>query len=180
MKKEQLYETLGDINENYIHEAHRTQKHSPVWFKWCAVAACLCLLLIGVLVIVHNRTDIDPAISSSAADVAPMVYINNTLYKQSAKQISYTQKNAEFIYIGVIEIDIANDQSNSTNGVPTENFQSNTPIVGSKVYQYGDDIVIEINGKYWLYEILEDDNSSKEWDDLSEEVKMQLDPNYQP
>lgn len=25
-------------------------------------------------------------------------------------------------------------------------------IVGSEVYRYGDDILIEINGKYWLYE----------------------------
>ena len=35
-----------------------------------------------------------------------------------------------------------------------KNFQANHPIVGAKVYQYGNDIVVEIEGKYWLYEQL--------------------------
>ena len=33
-----------------------------------------------------------------------------------------------------------------------KNFQANHPIVGAKVYQYGDNIVVEFEGKYWLYE----------------------------
>lgn len=35
---------------------------------------------------------------------------------------------------------------------PKENFQANDDIVGAAVYQYGDSIVVEIEGKYWLYE----------------------------
>lgn len=180
MKKEQLYETLGDINENYIHEAHITKKRSTVWLKWGAIAACLCLMLIGVLVILHNGTGNDSVISSSVADVAPMVYINNTLYKQSVKQVSYKEKSDDFVYLGIIKNDLTNDQNIPADGIPTENFQSNTPIIGAEVYQYGDDIVIEMNGEYWLYEVLDNGNDSKAWDDLSEEEKMQLDPNYQP
>ena len=47
MKKEQLYEVLGDINENYINDAHKTvkKKSRPVWVKWGAVAACRLLML---------------------------------------------------------------------------------------------------------------------------------------
>lgn len=47
MKKEQLYEALGDINENYVNEAHLTAKKTarPIWLKWAAMAACLCLVL---------------------------------------------------------------------------------------------------------------------------------------
>lgn len=42
MKKEQLYEVLRDINEDYIEEARRTvRKSRPALFKWAAVAACL-------------------------------------------------------------------------------------------------------------------------------------------
>jgi hypothetical protein len=37
-------------------------------------------------------------------------------------------------------------------GIPKENFQANHPIVGSEVYQYGENIVVGIGGKYWLYE----------------------------
>ena len=35
MKKEQLYEVLGDINENYVNDAHMTAKKSayPIWLK---------------------------------------------------------------------------------------------------------------------------------------------------
>ena len=33
------------------------------------------------------------------------------------------------------------------------NFQANQhSIVGAEIYQYGENIVVEIEGKYWLYE----------------------------
>ena len=67
----------------------------------------------------------------------------------------------DFIYLGVIEKDISNLQGsieteNTLDGIPTENFQANHPIVGSEVYQYGNNIVVEIEGKYWLYEQYEE------------------------
>ena len=40
----------------------------------------------------------------------------------------------------------------SSSEEPKENFQANDDIVGAAVYQYGDSIVVEIEGKYWLYE----------------------------
>ena len=148
-----------------------------------AVAACLCLVLVGAFVMRANNSNYtgdNTVVSSSVADVAPMVYVNNVLYKQSVKQVSYTELKPEFIYVGEIESDITNDQSTSSDGVPAENFQANHPIVGAEVYQYGDDVVIHINGKYWLYEILNDTNNADTWDDLSEEEKMRLDPTYNP
>ena len=46
MKKEKLYETIGDINENYINAAHMTaQKDRPGWHRWGALAACLALVV---------------------------------------------------------------------------------------------------------------------------------------
>ena len=95
---------------------------------------------------------------STIADAPPMVYVNDTLYKQSTKQTSYNELKDDFVYLGVIESDITNLQNNSngnaSDGIPKENFQANHPIVGAKVYQYGNDIVVEIEGKYWLYEQL--------------------------
>lgn len=46
MKKENLYEVLGDIQEEYVNEAHGTAKKKarPVWLKWGAIAACLALI----------------------------------------------------------------------------------------------------------------------------------------
>ncbi len=104
-----------------------------------------------------NQAD-DEMGTSFTADAAPMVYVNDTLYKQSTAQISYAELNEEFVYLGEIESEVANDQSIS-DGVPNKNFQANHSIVGSKIYQYGNDIVIEINGKYWLYENFTDERT---------------------
>ena len=107
-----------------------------------------------------------------------MVCVNGKLYKQSIEQVSYDEIKSEFIYLGKIESDVTNSQTASTNGVPKENFQANHPIVGAEVYQYNVDIVIQINGKYWLYEVLDNENSNETQNELSEEEKKQLDPSY--
>lgn len=80
-----------------------------------------------------------------------MVCINGELYRDVSTQISYTELNEETAYLGKIESEISNSYGVS-DGIPKENFQANHSIVGSEVYRYGDDILIEINGKYWLYE----------------------------
>ena len=105
--------------------------------------------------LLYSQGDI-PVISSTA-DAAPMIYVNGTLYKQSADQTSFDELKDDFVYLGAIESDITDLQGNigagnTLDGVPKENLQANRPIVGSEVYQYGNDIVVRIEGKYWLYE----------------------------
>ena len=49
MKKEKFCELLSDINEKYVLEARtdrRAAKRS-IWIRWSAVAACLCLIMVG-------------------------------------------------------------------------------------------------------------------------------------
>ncbi|WP_286156612.1 hypothetical protein [Parabacteroides goldsteinii] len=125
----------------------------------------------------------DSPVNSSIADAAPMIYVNDTLYKQSTNQISFDELRDDFVYLGVIESDITNLQNNigagnTLDGVPKENFQANHPIVGSEVYQYGNDIVVRIEGKYWLYEAIGDSTLDKQ-SELSQEEKMQLDPSHE-
>lgn len=101
----------------------------------------------------HNNSVTTPDI----ADAAPMIYVNDTLYKQSTSQTSFNELKDDFVYLGVIESDVTNfqgtnDAGNYLDGIPKENFQANHPIVGSEVYQYGENIVVGIGGKYWLYE----------------------------
>ena len=55
MKKEQLYEVLGDIDENYIANARKIQKKKSIvtrsaFLKWGGMAACLCLMIVAVFV----------------------------------------------------------------------------------------------------------------------------------
>ena len=48
MKREKFCELLGEINENYVKEAETIKKaKKPVWVKWGAMAACLCLVVVG-------------------------------------------------------------------------------------------------------------------------------------
>lgn len=53
MKKEKFYELLGEIDENYIEEAHLSveKKTSPIWLKWSSIAVCICLIIIGTVVV---------------------------------------------------------------------------------------------------------------------------------
>lgn len=45
MKKEELFEVLGDIDEAHIKAARvvATRIRKPIWIKWTVLAACLCL-----------------------------------------------------------------------------------------------------------------------------------------
>ncbi len=105
-----------------------------------------------------------------------MVYVNDTLYKQSSDQQGYPEFMDDFVYLGQILSDIANSQSGNTDGVPKENFQANHPVVGCEVYQYGENIVVKINGAYWLY--VKYGGTETNWDELLETEKGQLDPAY--
>lgn len=54
MTNEKLYEVLGDINEKHVKEAREyRQTKKPVWLKWGAMAACLCLV-VGLAISVLN------------------------------------------------------------------------------------------------------------------------------
>ena len=156
MTNEKLYEILGDINEKHVYEArayHKAKK--PIWAKWGAIAACLVLVcVVAIPLFLHNN---DSVTAPGIADAAPMIYVNDTLYKQSTSQTSFNELKDDFVYLGVIESDVTNfqgtnDAGNYLDGIPKENFQANHPIVGAEVYQYGENIVVGIGGKYWLYE----------------------------
>jgi hypothetical protein len=47
MKKEKLYEAIGEINENYISDAHQTakRKSNRAWLQICVMAACFALIV---------------------------------------------------------------------------------------------------------------------------------------
>lgn len=54
MRKEEFAEVLGDISEKHIVDARADRKaQKPVWLKWGAIAACLCLV-IGIAIPVLN------------------------------------------------------------------------------------------------------------------------------
>ena len=111
--------------------------------------------------------------NQGVADAAPMVYVNDTLYIQSSDQKGYPEQKDDFVYLGKILSDITNYQGDGADGIPKENFQANHPVVGCEVYQYGENIVVKINGSYWLY--MKYGEPEINWNDLlTEQEKANL------
>ena len=90
--------------------------------------------------------DLLKALVPISGDIAPMVYVNDTLYQIVDSQPNFADEKNSFNLLGKIESTVSSSEE------PKENFQANDDIVGAAVYQYGDSIVVEIEGKYWLYE----------------------------
>ena len=50
MKSKELFNAIGDSQDSYILDAKNPPtKHTAVWIKWVAMAACICLVAIGVI-----------------------------------------------------------------------------------------------------------------------------------
>ncbi len=161
MNSKKFSEAMSEPDTKYFNEAldYKKKAKKPIRVKWGAAAVCLTIICAAAIYLFSNSND--PIASPGIADAAPMIYVNDTLYKQSALQTSFNELKDDFVYLGVIESDITNfqgtnDAGNYLDGIPKENFQANHPIVGAEVYQYGDNIAVEIKGKYWLYETIEE------------------------
>ena len=62
MKKEQLYEALGEIDETYINNANKSSKKGTVmwfakstWLKFGSMAACFCLMVLAAVFALNNN-----------------------------------------------------------------------------------------------------------------------------
>jgi len=57
MKEERILNVLGKVDEKYIKEADpevKAKRKPPVWTKWAAMAACLCLVIGAVIMFPHT------------------------------------------------------------------------------------------------------------------------------
>ena len=58
MRKEAMFEVLGDLDESYIKDAHNTapvKVKKPVWVKWGSMAACLCLVMVCAVTLFPSK-----------------------------------------------------------------------------------------------------------------------------
>ena len=141
MRKEDFFEVLGELDDDIVKEVKKPMKKKLNWKIWGTVAACLCIM-IGAFVIPHMFRQSN---DSTSGDLSPMVYVNDTLYRGTSSQIDLTGKEVQLVYLGEISSKVSSSQ------YPHENFQANDDIVGCAVYQFGKDIVVEIDGQYWSY-----------------------------
>lgn len=175
MKNEKLLDAIGEVRDEYIQDAEVMPAKRPGWVRWGAIAACCCLLVgsvtlgqqflsqperdsgtpdAGGAVSMMPKPEL-PALESkedSGVDVIPMVYVNDTLFVQSYDGITYSEKKAEFAYLGKIESNVLEYDGND--GTPKENFTTNQSLVDFEVYQYQDNVVLyreDISMGYLLF-----------------------------
>jgi hypothetical protein len=144
MNVKKFSDAMSELDTKYVDEAlnYKKKMKKPAWIKWGVMAACLCLI-ICVATIPHLLSGSNPPVSG---DLAPMIYVNDKLYQYADSQPNLTDKESQFIYLGEIESRVSSSQE------PKENFQANDDIVGATVYQYKNDIVVQIDGEYYLYQ----------------------------
>jgi len=144
MNVKKFSDAMSELDTKYVDEAlnYKKKMKKPAWIKWGVMAACLCLI-ICVATIPHLLSGSNPPVSG---DLAPMIYVNDKLYQYAYSQPNLTDKESQFIYLGEIESRVSSSQE------PKENFQANDDIVGATVYQYKNDIVVQIDGEYYLYQ----------------------------
>lgn len=57
MNKKRFAEAISMVDDKYYEEAanYQRKKKTPVWLKWGAMVACLCLIVTGVLLVPKDR-----------------------------------------------------------------------------------------------------------------------------
>ncbi len=140
-----LLYAIGNIDDSFITEAAEPTAKKNIyahrWMKWGLVACFALILAISVPTLLNfsNRSNI-------SGDIQPMIYVNGEVYGISSEE-PYDSYQSEFVYIGEITSAVDSDE------YPDEEMQSNDKeIIGASVYQYGDDMVVYIDGQYWVYE----------------------------
>lgn len=145
MRKEEFFEVLGELDDDMVEEAKTTGKKKAYQKVWGPIAACFAVVCAAAFCFINLNTEEVPP--QGIADFPPMVYVNDTLYIQSGDQQSYAEQKDEFLYLGTVQSTTATCEASA----PNRNFQANSLIVGCEIYQYGENIVVRINGSYWLY-----------------------------
>lgn len=84
MKKEDLFDALSGINDQYIKDAHinNKRKNSISWMKWGAIAACFAVLVLCIPVVTK--------LSSGEDDNTPTVELSS---KENINKVENSQDN---------------------------------------------------------------------------------------
>ena len=163
MTNEKLYEVLGGINEKHISEAGAYRKaRKPLWVKWAAIAACLCLMIpltaFAVDIIQYNAAvDYLNSLGIAAGDLSG--YSHKEI-KEAAKTIDAGESSP--LAEEILNLTPGNKEPLDTPAqVTSEQIRELTPAmtreevlsflgvtqdVGSGIYVY----VYEVDGEYLL------------------------------
>lgn len=165
MKKEQLYEAIGNINENYINDAHKTakKKSHPVWLKWVAMAACLCLVVSGAFVLPRLQSDSvepNPQLSTNPNigteqpnndEITTQPNNKNVLFVNTVDRVARADMDVQFTYYPDPSEDKSDDvliQFKNVAGLNYNNFVAKIPDVFVKERFYSVDVPADAAAAY--------------------------------
>lgn len=142
---EKFFDALGQIDDKYISEvlSYSSRRNAgTVRRKWLAAVACLSLIIVGASFLFVL---LDPPSSANhddePGDLPPLIYVNDQLYLNGRYDGGLSE---DAVYIGKIRSYVADE-------VPSKNFQANDPFVGSKLYQYGENIILVYEDSFLMY-----------------------------
>lgn len=131
MNSKKLSEAISGVNDKYYEEAANyqpKQKKRP-WVKWGAIAACLCLVIVGSFLVPHileddnNNPNVNPA-------AYPYVMVNNIIYLIDSEGYVASELPSGYVEIGKIEGNASADKA--------QNWYSQGCKVGESIYQSPD------------------------------------------
>ncbi len=69
MNEFDLYMSIGEVDDTVLERSERVSKKVPLWIRWCAAAACLCIVIAICIPVLHSRGNTvskDPLTGDSA------------------------------------------------------------------------------------------------------------------
>lgn len=104
MRKEELFNIIGEVNEQKVSAAGMAmtakKKSRPVWLKWGAMAACLCLVVGLAIPMVFHQTTETPHDTMDSNDGPASLTVNGVNYLISSHPSVFDELPDGFIYTG--------------------------------------------------------------------------------
>ena len=82
MNGKKLLEAVGEVNDSYVEEAagYRKSRKAPLWLRWGAVAACLCVAAVSGAVLLRGNEGLTP-------DPAPVEVTNPIIAVETVEEM---------------------------------------------------------------------------------------------
>ena len=131
MNAKKFSDAMSEFDTKYVDEALNYKKKAKklIWVKWGAIAACLCLVIIGSFVMPnildgnHDNPNVMPA-------TYPYVMVNDVIYLIDPEGYATSELPDEYLEIGKVEGNASADKA--------QNWYSQGCKVGEVIYQSSD------------------------------------------
>ena len=83
MNRKDLYKGFNEVDEDILERSETVSqsKKKPVWLKWGAIAACLCLVVSIAIPVLHHKGGPDTQDPYDGPSEVALLYLNGALYE---------------------------------------------------------------------------------------------------